>query len=55
MGGPINSLLRFVFDERTMPPARRVALPGRLWLQKSVLGARWAKIRGADRPFEKIL
>jgi predicted metal-dependent phosphoesterase TrpH len=55
MGGPINSLLRFVFDSEGVRFHEKVAFQGRLWMQK-LLDKRGGKKRAAaDRPFEKIL
>ena len=53
MGGPINGLLRFVFDAGSMRLHHRLAFQGKLWLQK--LLDRSDKRRRAHRPFEAIL
>jgi glycosyltransferase involved in cell wall biosynthesis len=53
MGGPINSLLRFVFDAGSMRLHHKLAFQGKLWLQK-LLDKRRGRARG-NRPFEAIL
>jgi glycosyltransferase involved in cell wall biosynthesis len=53
MGGPINSLLRFVFDAGSMRLHHRIAFQGKLWMQR-LLDRRPSK-RRLNRPFEAIL
>lgn len=57
MGGPINSLLRFVFDAGSLRLHQKLAFQGRLWFDNFVKkhGARRPGRRTPDRPFEKIL
>lgn len=54
MGGPINSLLRFVFDAGSIRLHHRVAFQGRLWLQK-LLDRRGGRRQRGNRPFEGVL
>lgn len=54
MGGPINDLLRFVFDSGGLRLHQKLAFQGRLWLQK-FLDRHGRGRTAADRPFEKIL
>jgi glycosyltransferase involved in cell wall biosynthesis/predicted metal-dependent phosphoesterase TrpH len=52
MGGPINGLLRFVFDAGSMRLHQRIAFQGQLWWQKVMQQRR---SRNSHRPFEAIL
>jgi glycosyltransferase involved in cell wall biosynthesis len=55
MGGPINSLLRFVFDSEGVRFHEKIVFQGRLWMQKFLDKRGGKKRAAADRPFEKIL
>lgn len=52
VGGPIQSLLRFVFDSDSMRLRHKLAFQSRLWLQRVLPGRTRS---AADRPFERIL
>jgi hypothetical protein len=54
MGGPINSLLQFVFDAGSMRLHQRIAFQGKVWLQ-NFLDRHGGSRRGANRPFEAVL
>jgi glycosyltransferase involved in cell wall biosynthesis len=55
MGGPIQSLLRFVFDAPGVRLHHKLALRGRLWWQRLVDRRGSRRRRSSDRPFERIL
>ncbi|MCA8966642.1 MAG: glycosyltransferase, partial [Planctomycetes bacterium] len=54
VGGPIQSLLRFVFDSGSLRLREKLAFQSRLWLQKA-FGRLPQRRAAADRPFERIL
>ncbi|MFN3242248.1 MAG: glycosyltransferase [Planctomycetota bacterium] len=55
MGGPINSLLKFVFESGSLKLRQKLAFQGKLWFHK-LIDARAGRRRNAsDQPFERIL
>jgi glycosyltransferase involved in cell wall biosynthesis len=55
MGGPINSLLRFVFDSGSLRLHHKLAFQGRVWLHNLMPRRGVWRRSSADRPFERIL
>ncbi|MBZ0150358.1 MAG: glycosyltransferase [Planctomycetes bacterium] len=55
MGGPINTLLKFVFDRDSVRLRDKVAFQGRVWLQKLWQARAGRRRRVVDQPFEMIL
>jgi glycosyltransferase involved in cell wall biosynthesis len=54
IGGPINSLLGFVFESNRTPLHRKLAFGARTWFH-TVFAHRATRLRGTDHPFEKLL
>lgn len=55
MGGPINSLLKFVFDSGSLKLRHKLAFQGKLWFHKVFSAPSGRRANAAEMSFERIL